>query len=172
MGKKRRQPSLPRVHSLLNRYNQQTGRHLASIEIEDPWNDGTSWDKKRGVYVCPNGKLLPWNEPHLQPRFRCMGRARPVRIRSFGFRAWAALRIDLRHMALRSRHCRSRSCYAGIGEDPWLTVRTSPSKPCASAVSDNGATASKNGHRSGAFSSVLEQFRGVAWHPSKRSVPT
>ncbi len=39
MGKKRRQPSLPKVHSLLDHYRKQTGRHIAAIEIDDPWND-------------------------------------------------------------------------------------------------------------------------------------
>jgi hypothetical protein len=37
MGKKRRQPSLPKVRSLLDRYRQQTGRHIAAIEIDDPY---------------------------------------------------------------------------------------------------------------------------------------
>jgi hypothetical protein len=37
MGKKRRQPSLPKVRSLLDHYRQHTGRHIAAIEIDDPY---------------------------------------------------------------------------------------------------------------------------------------
>jgi hypothetical protein len=35
LGKSRKKPTLPKVRSL-EHYREQTGRHLASIDIEDP----------------------------------------------------------------------------------------------------------------------------------------
>jgi hypothetical protein len=48
MGK-RRQPSLPKVRGLLDHYRKHTGRHIAAIEIDDPY----------GAPVGEQATLLP-----------------------------------------------------------------------------------------------------------------